>query len=233
MFRDDPEVGIPEVHPDLSSRRVLTMSLLEGYPFADVLKPGVDQTLKDWVAVKYFHILWRQVFEFGVLHTDPHPGNYLVTYHPHIGMLDFGSIRIFPPKIRKAYHALAVGMLEGDHDAVSELFLTLGFLGPDDDPAPMIKMLEIFCEPILTDREYDPRSYDSMEKTMEMAQIGFENRLFRAPGHRLFLGRALVGLDSYLKQLGTELAPTVRRVCRAVPLIVLGRSLSAFGRECH
>jgi hypothetical protein len=42
-----------------------------------------------------------------------------------------------------------------------------------------------------------------MEKTMEIAQIGIENRLFRAPGHRLFLGRALVGLDSYLKQLGT------------------------------
>ena len=203
IFADDPEVEIPVVVPKLSSHRVLTMSLLEGYPFADILKPGVDRGLKDWVAVKYFQILWRQVFEFGVLHTDPHPGNYVVTYHPHLGMLDFGSIRIFPAKIRKAYLGFASGMLERDHAAVSEHLLQLGFIGEKDDPAPMIRMMEIFCEPILQDREFDPREYDSMEKTMEIAQIGFENRLFRAPGHRLFLGRALVGLDSYLKQLGT------------------------------
>ncbi len=203
MFADDPEVEVPVVVAELSSRRVLTMSLLEGYPFADILKPGIDQALKDWVAVKYFQILWRQVFEFGVLHTDPHPGNYLVTYHPHLGMMDFGSIRIFPTKIRKAYLGFAIGMLERDHASVGNYLLQLGFIGERDDPAPMIRMMEIFCEPILQDREFDPREYDSMEKTMEIAQIGFENRLFRAPGHRLFLGRALVGLDAYLKQLGT------------------------------
>jgi len=203
MFEDDPEVEVPRVFPKLSSRRVLTMTVLEGYPFADILKPGIDQDLKDWVAVKYFRILWRQVFEFGVLHTDPHPGNYLVTFHPHLGMMDFGGIRIFPAKIRKAYLGFASGMLARDYDSVSDYLLQLGFIGERDDPAPMIRMMEIFCEPILQDREFDPREYDSMEKTMEIAQIGIENRLFRAPGHRLFLGRALVGLDSYLKQLGT------------------------------
>lgn len=203
MFADDPEVEVPHVYPQLSSRRVLTMGLLEGYPFIDILKPGIDRELKDWVAVKYFRMLWRQVFEFGVLHTDPHPGNYLVTFHPHIAMLDFGSIRIFPAKIRKAYLGFAGGMLERDYESVGEHLVQLGFIGSKDDPAPMIRMMEIFCEPILQDREFNPREYDSMEKTMEIAQIGFENRLFRAPGHRLFLGRALVGLDSYLKQLGT------------------------------
>jgi len=203
MFADDPEVEIPAVYPEFSSRRVLTMGLLEGYPFADILKRGVDQTLKDWVAIKYFRMVWRQVFEFGVLHTDPHPGNYLVTYHPHIGMLDFGSIRIFPPKIRKAYLGMAAAMLDADDDAMAIHLLRLGFIGKNDDPAAMIRMMRIFCEPILEDREFDPRDYDSMEKAMEIAQIGFENRQFRAPGHRLFLGRALVGLDSYLKQLGT------------------------------
>ena len=56
---------------------------------------------------------------------------------------------------------------------------------------------------MLTDADYDPRSYDSMERAMEIAQIGFEHRLFKAPGHRVFLMRALVGLDSYVQQLGT------------------------------
>jgi len=203
MFRDDPEVVIPDVYPEVSSRRVLTMSRIEGYPFADILKPGVDQTLKDWVAIKYFRVVWRQVFEFGVLHTDPHPGNYLVTYHPKLAILDFGSIRIFPEEIRSAYHALAAAILRRDERRMVDCFVRLGFLDAGDDPAPMIRIMHIVFEPVMTDRIYDPRHFDSIERGMQITTIGLEHRLFKAPGHRVFLARALVGLDAYLKQLGT------------------------------
>jgi predicted unusual protein kinase regulating ubiquinone biosynthesis (AarF/ABC1/UbiB family) len=203
MFHDDPEVLIPEVYPEVSSRRVLTMSRLEGYPFADILKPGVDQSLKDWVAVKYFRVLWRQVFEFGVLHTDPHPGNYLVTYHPKLAILDFGSIRVFPEEIRRAYHGLAAAILRRDKRRMADCFVRLGFIDPGDAPAPMVRIMDIIFEPVLTDRVYDPRDFDSIERGMQITAIGLEHRLFKAPGHRVFLGRALMGLDAYLKQLGT------------------------------
>lgn len=203
MFRADRDVLIPEVYPQFSSRRVLTMSMLEGYPFADVLKPGVDQQTKDWVALKYFRVTWRQIFEFGTLHTDPHPGNYLITFHPKIAILDFGSIRIFPENIRAGYHDLAAAILRRDTAAMAEICVRLGFLDPGDDPTPMIRILDVIFEPVLVDKKYDPRSYDSLEKGMEIASIGFEHRLFKAPGHRIFLTRALIGLESYLKQLGT------------------------------
>ena len=203
MFRDDPEVMIPAVYPEFSSRRVLTMSRLDGYPFADILKPGVDQATKDWVAFKYFRVTWRQIFEFGTLHTDPHPGNYLVTFHPKLAILDFGSIRIFPEDIRKAYHTLAGAILRRDRRTMAQCFVRLGYLDPEDDPEPMVKIMDVIFEPVLVDRKYDPRKYDSLEKGMEIASIGFEHRLFKAPGHRVFLGRALIGLDSNLKQLGT------------------------------
>jgi hypothetical protein len=61
----------------------------------------------------------------------------------------------------------------------------------------------VIFEPVLVDKKYDPRRYDSLQRGMEVATIGFEHRLFKAPGHRVFLARALIGLDSYLKQLGT------------------------------
>ena len=102
MFGDDDEIVIPYCHEDLTSRRVITLGFVEGYPLSEFLLPHVDQELKDWVAMKYFRVLWRQIFEFGTLHTDPHPGNYLVTFHPKLAMLDFGSIRIFPEAIRVA-----------------------------------------------------------------------------------------------------------------------------------
>jgi len=203
MFRDDDEVLIPDVYPDLSSRRVLTMSLIEGYPFADILGSGVEQSLKDWVAIKYFRVLWRQIFEHGVLHTDPNPGNYLVTYHPKLAILDFGSIRIFPEPIRRAYHQLARAILAGDKATMADCFIRLDFLDPGDDPEPMFRIMEIVFEPVLRDRVSDPREDNTVERGMEVATIAFEHRIFKDPGHRVFLARALMGLDAYLKQFGT------------------------------
>ncbi len=203
LFADDAEVIIPHVYPDFSSRRVLTMEYIEGYKFQDVLAPGVEQSLKDWIAVKYFTITWRQIFEFGVLHTDPHPGNYLVTYHPKLAMLDFGSVRVFPEEIRRSYHLLAKAILERDEETMARCFVLLGYLDPGDDPAPLVRVMYIIFEPVLEDRVYDPRDFDSVSKTVEVTAIGLENRIFNAPGHRLFLVRALLGLDSYVHQFGT------------------------------
>ena len=203
MFGDDPEVLIPEVYPEYCSRRVLTMSRIEGYPLADILKPGIDQATKDWVALKYFRVTWRQIFEFGTLHTDPHPGNYLVSFHPRLAILDFGSIRVFPEQIRRAYHGLAKAMLADDAPAMVANLVRLGFMDRGDDPEPMIRIMRLIFEPVLVDRKYDPRKYDVLERGMQIATIGIENRLFKAPGHRVFLARALIGLDAYLKQLGT------------------------------
>ena len=203
LFADDAEVVVPEPYAAFSSRRVLTMTALEGYPLQDILAPGVDQSLKDWVAIKYFRLLWRQLFEFGVLHTDPHPGNYLVTYHPRLCMLDLGSVRVFPEPIRRAYVELARALLVGDAAAMSDCFVRLGYLDREDDPAPMIRIMRLIFEPVLVDRPYDPRTYKAVDRAVEVAAIGLEHRIFKAPGHRVFLVRALLGLEAYVEQLGT------------------------------
>jgi aarF domain-containing kinase len=203
LFADDAEVIIPQVYTDFSSRRVLTMEFIDGYKLQDILAPGVDKELKDWVAIKYFQITWRQIFEFGVLHTDPHPGNYLITYHPKLAMLDFGSVRVFPEEVRKGYCTLAKAILERDEKTMARCFVLLGYLDPGDDPAPLVRIMYIIFEPVLEDRVSDPRDFDSVGKTMEITAIGLENRIFNAPGHRLFLVRALLGLDSYVHQFGT------------------------------
>jgi predicted unusual protein kinase regulating ubiquinone biosynthesis (AarF/ABC1/UbiB family) len=203
LFADDPEVRIPHAHRRLSTRHVLTMERLEGYPLQDVMAPGVDQGLKDWTALKLFRLLWRQMFEFGLLHADPHPGNYLVTHHPTLGILDFGSVRAFEPEVRLGYLRVARGLLSGDADAVGAASVALGFVGPGQDPAPFVELLRIVCEPILVDRPFDPCDYDVIERGMRIAQITMSNQLYRAPGHQVFFLRALAGLDGYLKAFGT------------------------------
>jgi predicted unusual protein kinase regulating ubiquinone biosynthesis (AarF/ABC1/UbiB family) len=69
LFRDDDEIVIPRAFPQYSSRRVLTMSRLDGYSITDIARPGVDRSLKDWLALKYCRTVFRQILEFGVLHT--------------------------------------------------------------------------------------------------------------------------------------------------------------------
>ena len=203
LFAGDNEVIIPRVYPDFSSQHVLTLERIEGYKFQDVLAPGVDRELKDWVAVKYFEITWRQICSFGVLHTDPHPGNYLITYHPKIAILDFGSVRLFPDEIRAGYRRLAQAVLARDEKTMAECFLELGYLDPGADPEPLVRIMYLLFEPVLEDRPYDPRDFHAVERAREVTNISLRHRIFKTPGHRLFLVRALLGLESYVQQFGT------------------------------
>ena len=203
LLASDDEVIIPRVHRKLSASRVLTMDRLEGYPLQDIMAPGVDQELKDWVGVKLFRLLWRQLLEFGVLHADPHPGNYLVTHHPRIGILDFGSVRVFEPEVRLGYLLMSRGLLAGDDAMAGAAAADLGFIQHGDDPAPFLELLGVVCEPILVDRPYDPRDYDVMERGLRASQITLSHGLYRAPGHQVFLLRALLGLDGCLRTFGT------------------------------
>jgi predicted unusual protein kinase regulating ubiquinone biosynthesis (AarF/ABC1/UbiB family) len=203
LFADDREVTIPRVFPERSSERVLTLEFLDGYPLQDIMAPGVDEALKRWVAEKLYRMLWRQVLEFGVLHADPHPGNYLVTHHPRIGLLDFGSVRVFEPSIRRGYLRLARGLLAHDDGEIGAACLDLGLA--KGDPAPLVAMMHVLCEPLECDAPFDPATFDVIARGMQITEIALANRVFHAPGHPVFLLRALMGLDGYLKGLGAVL----------------------------
>jgi predicted unusual protein kinase regulating ubiquinone biosynthesis (AarF/ABC1/UbiB family) len=203
LLGEDDEIEIPSVVAELSTRRVLTMSFVEGYPLADVLAPGVDQELKDWVAIKYFRTVCRQILRFGVLHTDPQPANYLVTHHPKLGILDFGSIRVFPEHLRRSYLRLARALLEDSRREMIAACRALDYLGAGDSPEAMIEILQTLLGPLLEDREHAFAHYRSLDKAMRVAAVAIEKGLYRTPGHRVFLVRALVGLEAYVKQLGT------------------------------
>ncbi len=156
LLGDDEEIMIPRVDPELSSRRVLTMTYIDGYQLTDVLSPAADAELREWVARKYYKLVWRQILEFGVLHTDPHPGNYLVSYHPRLGILDFGSVRRFPEPMRQAHLQFARALLAGDDRSIAGALVKLGYLDRTDDPAPMVKIIHILFEPVIVDRVFNP-----------------------------------------------------------------------------
>ncbi|MGH7950043.1 MAG: ABC1 kinase family protein, partial [Candidatus Binataceae bacterium] len=204
LFADDDEIVIPGVVKELSSCRVLTMTYVDGYPLADVMHREVELELRRWVARKCETIVWRQIVEFGVLHTDFHPGNYVVTFHPRLGILDFGSIRRFPESIRKANLMVATGIVEGDDKLIARGMRGLGFLAADQDARPMVKIIHLVFEPMFADREYDPKEYDTVGKAAQVGEIALAHKLYSSPAHAVFLLRALVGLEGIVSRLSVK-----------------------------
>jgi predicted unusual protein kinase regulating ubiquinone biosynthesis (AarF/ABC1/UbiB family) len=205
LLADDDEVMIPRVVKELSSRRVLTMTYLDGYPLADAMNPEVDVELRGWLAAKCHALAWRQILEFGVLHTDFHPGNYLVTYHPRLGILDFGSVRRFPDSVRRANLQVARGILDSDDRAIAAGLLKLGWFDKGQNAAPMVEIVRILFEPMTVDREFDPAAYDALGKATQVSEIALRNRLYKSPAHSVFLLRALIGLEGIIRRLGVPM----------------------------
>ena len=204
FFADDPDVIVPQVVKDLSSRRVLTMTYIDGYPLMDVLGTVVEEDLRRWVARKCSEFAWRQVLEFGSLHTDFHPGNYLVTYHPKLGVLDFGSIRRFSEPVRKGYLQVAKAILDDDDKSLAAGLIKLGYMDRAQDPAPMVKVIHILFEPMYTVGEFDPSSYDTVKKAQQVGELALENKLYKSPDHSVFLLRALVGMEGIITRLAVK-----------------------------
>ena len=203
-FADDTDIIIPQVVKESSSQRVLTMTYIDGYPLMDVLGTLVEEDLRRWVARKCSEFAWRQVLEFGSLHTDFHPGNYLVTYHPKLGVLDFGSIRRFSEPIRKGYLQVAKAILDEDDKSLAAGLIKLGYMDRAQDPAPMVKVIHILFEPMFTKGEFDPTSYDTVKKAQQVGELALENKLYKTPDHGVFLLRALVGMEGIITRLAVK-----------------------------
>ncbi|HJU10598.1 MAG TPA: AarF/ABC1/UbiB kinase family protein [Candidatus Binataceae bacterium] len=205
LLGKDDTILIPRVIKPLSTRRVLTMTYIDGYRLADIFGDVADLELRTWVARKYYELVWRQILEFGILHTDPQPGNYLVTWHPRLGVLDFGSVRHFSETVRKASLQLAEAIIEHDDRALGAALLRLGYIDREQDRAPMVQIIYILFEPVITDRLYHPDEYDAVAKAATVGELAFEHKLYKSPRHSIFLLRALIGLDGIMKGLGVKM----------------------------
>ena len=91
------DVVVPRIYREFSTRRVLTMELIEGIKITDVAaleRAGID---KHAVAQKLMEMFCEQILRDGFFHADPHPGNILVQPGPRLVLLDFGLAKDFPP----------------------------------------------------------------------------------------------------------------------------------------
>jgi predicted unusual protein kinase regulating ubiquinone biosynthesis (AarF/ABC1/UbiB family) len=104
LVAGDDRFEVPRVHPDLSTERILAMDYLQGIPIEALARPGFQPSARDRVAGHLLELLFRELFEFRVVQTDPNFANYY--YQPESGrvvLLDFGSVRTFEAELVAGY----------------------------------------------------------------------------------------------------------------------------------
>jgi predicted unusual protein kinase regulating ubiquinone biosynthesis (AarF/ABC1/UbiB family) len=126
ILKDEPGVAVPRPLPELSTGRLLTMTWLDGEPILDFAAKA-PLAARNEIALRMFRIWYVPFYFYGVIHGDPHLGNYTVAPDRTVNLLDFGCVRVFPPGFVKGvidlYHALE----RNDPELAVEAYRSWGF----------------------------------------------------------------------------------------------------------
>lgn len=207
-------VAVPEAVDEFSTPRLLTMTWLTGKPITEY--PAADQETRNRLAAWLFRAWWAPMNQVGVIHGDPHLGNYAVREDASgavVGMniLDFGCVRKFPPSFVDGVVKLYRGLLADDRDATAAAYEQWGFKGLSSE---LIDTLNVWARfiyaPLLDDRVRSvadgvkPSEYGRRE-AFEVRKRLREQGPVRIPREFVFMDRAAIGLGAAYLRLGAEL----------------------------
>lgn len=208
MLEGEPGVHVPEPVPELSTRRLLTMTWLEGQPILTYKQ--ADQDTRNRIAINLFRAWYVPFHRYGVIHGDPHLGNYAVRPDLTINLLDFGCVRIFPPRFVGGVLDLYRALRDGDEQLAVHAYETWGFRNLSRE---LIETLNIWASfvysPLMEDR---PRLINAAEKPgdygrEQAAKVHARLRELgpvRPPREFVFMDRAAVGLGGVFLHLQAE-----------------------------
>jgi predicted unusual protein kinase regulating ubiquinone biosynthesis (AarF/ABC1/UbiB family) len=210
-------IRVPRPWPELSTGRLLTLDWLEGRRLLEHRNDALAS--RNRLATAMFTAWWFPFSRYGVIHGDPHLGNYTVFQEgargrsepAGINLLDYGCIRIFPPKFVGGVVDLYHGLLRGDDALVVHAYETWGFRRLTRE---LIDGLNIWARfiygPLLEDRVrtladgVKPSEY-GRRQAFEVHRALKEKGPVRVPREFVFMDRAAVGLGGVFLHLRAEL----------------------------
>jgi len=213
MLAEQSAIRVPKVWPELSTGRLLTLDWLDG---TKMLAHKLDPLeTRNRLAAAMFTAWWFPFSRFGVIHGDPHLGNYTVFDEDGapagINLLDYGCIRIFPPSFVGGVVDLYHGLLEGKDDLIVHAYETWGFKRLSRD---LIDILNIWARfiygPLLDDRirsiadGVKPGQYGRKE-AFRVHQALKQKGPVTVPREFVFMDRAAVGLGAVFLHLAAAL----------------------------
>lgn len=210
LIADEPELLVPRVHWDYTTSRVMAMDYVDGVPLESLAGSDTPQAQRDRLGALLERLLFRELFEFRVMQTDPNFGNYL--FQPETGrvaLLDFGSTMEFSREFVDRYRRISRAVIERDRDAVARAAVAIGYIDANE-PAQRVDaavdVILLVCEPLQHRGRYDFGGSDLAQRARDLGlDLIFRQRLLRAPPpETMFLSRKLVGLFLLVARLGAR-----------------------------
>ena len=210
MLAGTPDVHVPTPIPELSTRRLLTMDWLEGE--ALMKRIGEDPSLasRNAMAKNLFAAWYVPLYRYGVVHGDPHLGNYQVRRDDSVNLLDFGAIRIFPAKFIQGVIDLFMAVRDQDEERAHHAYSTWGFTDLTREKMDVLNEWARFLyEPLLEDRARPIQETDDPQYGREVAQrvhAGLQRTGgVKPPREFVLMDRSAIGLGSVFLRLKAEL----------------------------
>ena len=213
IFKGDPTILAPELLPELSTKRLLTMTWLDGGKLLNYKTRPLEE--RNLIAKALFRAWWYPFSHYAVIHGDPHLGNYTIFEKDGraagINLLDYGCIRTFHPKFVGGVIDLYHGIRTKDRDLIVHAYETWGFRGLSND---LIDVLNIWAGfiygPLLDDRVRPvadgvaPSEYGRRE--VYRVHMGLRDKgPVKIPREFVFMDRAAIGLGAVFLHLATEM----------------------------
>jgi predicted unusual protein kinase regulating ubiquinone biosynthesis (AarF/ABC1/UbiB family) len=208
MLSKENGVHVPEPVADLCTKRLLTMTWLDGVKLLEAAKDPVER--RNMVAHSMFRAWYVPFYFYGVIHGDPHLGNYTVRADSGINLLDFGCIRVFPPKFVRGVIDLYYALERGDQALAVHAYETWGFHDLSKELIAVLNRWAAFVyAPLMEDRPRLIEETNSGVYGREVAEKvhGDLRRLggVTPPREFVLMDRAAIGLGSVFLHLQAEI----------------------------
>ena len=218
LLTGSADFELPEVVAELSGEAVLAMTCVDGVPIESLV--DAPQRERDRLAGLLFGLLLRELFEFGLVQTDPNFANY--RYQSATGkivLLDFGATRSYPQATVGAYRRLVEGAVAADRATMDAAASTLGYFPDgirDHQRAAVLDLLVLACEPLRLCGEHDFGRSDLAARVRDAGLALGADREVRhtPPADTIFLHRKLGGL--YLLAARLKARVNLREIASAV-----------------
>ena len=203
------DVHVPEVVTELSTARLLTMGWLDGRPMLSFKDAGAD--VRNTIAATMFRAWYAPLHRHGIIHGDPHLGNYSVREDLSVNLLDYGCVRVFPPRFIGGVVDLYRAIQSGDEELAVDAFERWGFKGLSRD---IIDTLLIWAKflygPLLDDRvrlidaSGSPGEYGRATAQKVHRQLKAQGSV-TIPREFVFMDRATIGVGGVFLHLRADL----------------------------
>ncbi|OHD10315.1 MAG: hypothetical protein A2Y41_00105 [Spirochaetes bacterium GWB1_36_13] len=211
LFSEEPDVIIPKYIDELSIGNILVTQFIEGCKIDEIDKMKEYRLDSKEIAKNLLDVYFKMIFKHGFFHSDPHPGNLIVTPEGKLGIIDFGSADTISNDnitlIRKVLRAF----LFKDLSMLVQHIEEIGFLKPSADKEEIEKIAYFFLQRMsaFEVKDYQRMTLNEIYKIYNLKIIGvkFQQLLkhLQIPRNYLFLGRTITILVGVVSKLDPEI----------------------------